>query len=113
MRGTMTIIRPNLPGDLHYIVYPPSGEDIERMLGGPIDIISHWDQWVDFSGRLVPATVLANGDWRLPIQPFNLVATAAWHYIAKAKGHILQANITGPVAVFTGDEEFFSRLLSD
>jgi hypothetical protein len=85
---------------------PPTLAELETILSSRPDIIPYFDQWIEVGGRLVPATVLANNDWQLPIQPVNLVATACWHYFAKLKGTNLQSVITGPVVIFTGDPEF-------
>lgn len=113
MRGSIDVLWPNRPGDYYSFSKPPTTDEIQTLLNGLPDFIPHWDQWINWSGILVPATVIANEDWQHPVQPMNFVATALWHYIAKAKGVTLVSTITGPVAVITGDAEFMQRVLSE
>ncbi len=111
MRGTMDIIHPNQPMEHRFVSKVPKTAELEQILGGLPDIIPHWDQHINWFGNLVPALVVANNDYRDPIQPFNYYATAVWHYVSRAAGHPSATRITGPVVILTGDDEFMDSLL--
>ena len=115
MRGTMDILLPSIQFSEFRRLNrkPPTLAELNALLNSQVDIIPDFDQWVEYSGRLVPATVVANRDWRDPIQPLNVVATACWHYFAKAKGITLSSHITGPVVIFCGDPEFLDLVATN
>lgn len=113
MRGTVTIIHPDEPMEVHILNRAPTLSAVRELVGShSVEILPYWDQHQTFADNLVPAIVVTSATAAVDNEQFNFFATAAWHYVAKAKGTQLAKHLHGKVIVITGDEDFMDAALS-
>lgn len=110
MRGVLTYVHADKPMEVHYLSHTPEYKQLSKDLGGLVEIVSIFDQYVE-GGKPCRAIVMVNEEGLIMKMPFNFWATAAYHMIARAKGIRIQQMLVGLVIIATGDEEFLNALL--
>lgn len=113
MRGTLTFVPVARPMDILQLAYVPPREWFEAMLGGQtIDVVNYYDHHCTADGVFVPAIMLVNAAAAYEPEPnVNFWATAAWHMVANAKGHIIHQHLHGNVIIITGDGDYLANVL--
>lgn len=114
MKGQVHIVYPDKPIEVRLMSHPLDSNELENILGqiGVIDVVSNWEQHLDFGGVMRPALVLWNAEAPMLAQPFNLAATALWQFIAKVTGNPHDNRLTGPVVICMGDQEFLENIIN-
>lgn len=108
--------------DLH-VLYPNEGPSriqlnhelpdsyLNDLVGGLIQIVPAWDQFVTYDGKLVHGLAYCNEEATLLGMPDNHWASALWHYVLRAKGEKrLPLILRGPIVFVSGDDEFMETL---
>jgi hypothetical protein len=117
MIGRMTVIAPSgSASETQYTAEPPL-EDLQKAVGGYIELVPFWNTIGTVGGARMRCIVFCNEDGKREPLPFNREATALWVEAIKADFHTGHAPmgdyLVGPVAILTGDEEFFDAMTSD
>lgn len=119
MQGRMTVIAPGAaPVETHYTAEPPL-EDLQKAVGGYIEIVPYWNTMPVFGsgGARMRCIVFCNEHGKNDGLPFNTLATRLWRDAIRAEFHTDRTPgddyLAGPVAILTGDEEFFAAMTSD
>lgn len=102
MRGMMYIIKPD--GAIDNIEYPdskPSLEDLQREVGGYIQIVPNFDTF-----RHMSCVVYCDEEGLLKGYELNPVATKEWRSQLQGPYDPHMARLWGRIVILTGDEEF-------
>ncbi len=114
MIGSAIILRPHKPIEFRTYTGLLDPNHFSDTLDGLLELVPHFDQWLDAEGKLRECTVFADQEAELKGLEINHYASAIWNYIADLKGIDYRLRrrrmLTGPVAIVFGDEEFMEAL---
>jgi len=111
MRGDVIVLRPNRGPETRTYFGRPPYDLVSSAVGGSIEIVPMFDHVQLFDGTSTRAVVFCNSEAYMLDLPDNFWATAAWHYIIRAKGEKRPlAMLKGTVIIITGDDEFMEEL---
>lgn len=111
MKGILHIIFPDKPVEVRMVSAPVSFDELQRIVGGSVEVIQLWDHHLDFGGQMRSCIALCNDEAPMTGGMFNLYATAVWQFICRSKGKKHDQRLTGPVVVCMGDQEFLESVL--
>jgi hypothetical protein len=114
MIGSSVIIRPSAPLEFRNYTGPVEEDHFSDAIGGLLEIVPHFDQWLDYTGRLRECVAYSNTEGELLGLEVNHYGSAIWNYLADLKGidYRLRRHriLVGPIAIVFGDMEFMEAL---
>lgn len=114
MIGSSIILRPNRPIEFRTYTGPVRDDHFSDTIDGLLEMVPHFDQWIDAEGKLRECVVYADQEAEMKGLEINHYASAIWNYIADLKGIDYRLRrrrqLAGPVVIVFGDEEFMEAL---